>query len=470
MDSYFSGGEFWGGVSESGSFTNSGTITASAQGGTNDVSYGVYAKLLDGTLTNTGTIRASASSDAYAVYLGGGTGTLNLFTSGTIEGLISVNAHDVNMTSDGNGSAYYAFEDRDTEAGTFSTFVEGGQPWHVSDEGGVNPIYATVGTTGMDASSYEIANVVSLGGGLGGDFAGLFGAPQSATISRNAPNDIVMSTMGSRSGFSKIVRGKHDTVTYSDADLNQRIAVGGLFAGGVGELENGLGFGVMGGLVSTLAKGGNSNGATFNNKSTGGLVELGLASQAQGAILDLGVHIGTLSHENKRFVTTGNGVETANASFNSVFYGVSLGAALPISMGDGMTVTPSARVSATQQNLGGYTESGATANAMIGSRKATTTEAKIGVEVAQQIKGGTLRGSLDLLSRHSSGDGAFDVTLFGTTASGSTSGRSDSFGQIGLGYEAQLGNGSTLDIFTSAFVGGGAIGGETVSATYRFDF
>ena len=131
---------------------------------------------------------------------------------------------------------------------------------------------------------------------------------------------------------------------------------------------------------------------------------------------------------------------------------------------------PSARVSATQQRLGSYTETGATANATVGARKATIAEAKIGVEVAKQLESGVLRGSLELLSRHSTGDGAFDVSLFGSTASGSTMSRSDSFGKIGVGYEAQLGQAGKLDLFASANVGGGEIGGQTVSATYRFDF
>jgi hypothetical protein len=98
------------------------------------------------------------------------------------------------------------------------------------------------------------------------------------------------------------------------------------------------------------------------------------------------------------------------------------------------------------------------------------TEVKVGIEVAKQMAGGKLSGTLEYLSRSSNGDASFDVSMFGTSASGSTQSRTDGFGKIGLAYEAQLGNGSSLDIAASANVGGSGIGGQTVSATYSFDF
>jgi hypothetical protein len=83
-----------------------------------------------------------------------------------------------------------------------------------------------------------------------------------------------------------------------------------------------------------------------------GAAKRAFAQQSGGAIFDIGLHVGlhvgALSHENKRYVTTESGVETATASFNSVFYGVSAGAAIPMAMGNGLTITPSARISATQ--------------------------------------------------------------------------------------------------------------------------
>jgi hypothetical protein len=461
------------GVSSTGSVTNSGTISAAAQGATDAFAYGVRIGSLNGILTNTGVIKASADSEAYAIYLESGNGTLNLFTNGTIEGRILVGEHDVNMTSVANGSAYYEFDDEDPNVGVFTTLVDRGQPWFVSGEGTDEPIYATVGTTGLSANSLELAGIVGLGGGFGSEFVNLFGGSDGVTVSRSGQNDIVQSSMafGLPDQFTKFVRGSYDKVTYSDPGLEQKIGVGGLFAGGVGNMQNGLGFGVMGGAVSTSAKGANPGGATFDNESTGGILQFGFAQKTQGAVFDLGVHFGALSHDNKRFVSTGGGVESANSSFNSVFYGVSLGATtMPMAMANGLMVTPWARVSATQQRLGGYTETGATANATVGSRKATITEAKIGVEVAKQIESGRLSGSFEILSRHSSGDGAFDVSLFGATAAGNTASRSDSFGSIGLGYETKLSNGGNLDLAASANVVGSGIGGQAVSATLRFDF
>jgi hypothetical protein len=459
-------------VEANGSINNSGTIIASAQGATNDYAYGIYVSTLDGSLTNTGTIKASADIDSYAIYLASGTGTLNLSTSGTIEGRIRVSDHDVNMTSVANGSAYYEFDDANIGTGVFTTLVDGGQPWFVSGAGTDKPIYATVGTTSLSANSLELAGIVDLGSGFDQEFIDLFGGANSVGISRSGQNDPVQSPMafGLPDHFSKFVRGSYDKFTYSDTGLEQTVGVAGLFAGGVGKMQNGLGFGVMGGMVSTSAKGANSGGATYDNESSGGILQFGIAQKTQGAVFDLGVHVGALSHENNRFVSTGSGVETASSSFNSVFYGVSLGAAAPMQMANGLRVTPSARVSATQQRLGSYTETGATANATVGSRKATITAAKIGVEVAKKLESGLLSASVELQSRHSSGDGAFDVSLFGATASGSTLSRSDSFGKIGLGYETQLSNGGNLELAASTNVGGNGIDGQAVSATYRFDF
>jgi hypothetical protein len=451
-----------------GSVTNSGTILATAVGGEGKVvARAVQIDNLEGTFTNKGVIRAVSDDQRYAIKSGTGAGTLNLYTSGVIQGEIGVEDHDVNLISVANGSAYYVFEDEDAQTGTFNKIVDGGQPWFVQDEGGSNPIYATMGTTGLAANTLELGGVVGQTDGLAGAFAKMYGV---ANPQPEAEGGIVNSTMSVQNGFAKFGQVNWDRVTYSDSGLEQKVTVGSVLGGGVGTLQNGVGFGVMAGFVSTRASGSGPFDAMYDNKASGGMVQIGFAQQSGGAILDIGLHVGALSHENKRYVTTESGGETATASFDSVFYGVSAGAAVPMAMGNGLTITPSARISATQQRLGSYTETGASENAKVGARTATVTEAKVGIEVAKQMAGGKLSGTLEYLHRSSSGDASFDVSMFGTSASGSTLSRTDGFGKIGLAYEAVLGEGRSLDIAASANIGGSGIGGQTISATYSFDF
>ena len=92
-----------------GDIANSGTITVAASGGVD--AYGIYVENHDGVISDVGRISArSENGTAYAVYLDEGSGSLNVDTHDTIQGLMHVRAHDVELDARG-GTAVFSFED-----------------------------------------------------------------------------------------------------------------------------------------------------------------------------------------------------------------------------------------------------------------------------------------------------------------------------------------------------------------------
>ena len=140
-----------------GNFSNSGVIRATAAGGGNADAYGLHFENFDGVITAVGDISAtSESGDAYAIYLGTGTGTLNLISKDKVGGLIRVQNHDVNLNAIG-GSAVFRFEDAATGSGAYTTTVSDGRSgWFVQGEGGAAPVYASVDSTEL-LSSADVA-------------------------------------------------------------------------------------------------------------------------------------------------------------------------------------------------------------------------------------------------------------------------------------------------------------------------
>ena len=98
-----------------------------------------------------------------------------------------------------------------------------------------------------------------------------------------------------------------------------------------------------------------------------------------------------------------------------------------------LCITPRASFLYGRQNLDSYTETGASANATIGERDVTFTEARLGGSYATSVAGGVLSASLAAVHRDADAPSAVDVTLFGNTlvlASGGSG--TETFGEVGV--------------------------------------
>lgn len=128
-----------------GNFSNTGTITATASGDASADAYGLYFENFDGVIADVGTITATSEGGlAYAIYLDGGSGTLNVETKDDVTGTIRVADHNVNLDNQ-VGSAVSFFEDASPSTGTFETKVSNGNSaWFVQDEGRADPVYTAV--------------------------------------------------------------------------------------------------------------------------------------------------------------------------------------------------------------------------------------------------------------------------------------------------------------------------------------
>jgi hypothetical protein len=102
-------------LDEDGSFANSGVITVNLDAEeVNSAAYGLYFATFDGEITDLGTIITSGSGDQYAVFLGDGSGTMNVDTEDNVDGLMRVEDHNVILDAVG-GSRVFRFEDGSPE-------------------------------------------------------------------------------------------------------------------------------------------------------------------------------------------------------------------------------------------------------------------------------------------------------------------------------------------------------------------
>ena len=184
--------------------------------------------------------------------------------------------------------------------------------------------------------------------------------------------------------------------------------------------------------------------------------------QVRGFNLDFGLVGGWLSSDSARFVNDNlaltNGLtlgqSQANGSYNSWFIAPEVGIGVDISHGD-IIYTPSARLRYAMQGIDGYTESGSSANAQVGSRSLGMLEVNAEIAAAKPVSFGRITGRAGFLSRHSTGDEAVSVTLLGITNT------------VGFGdtdsHSAYLGLAADIDISPTTslvFDGTGFFGGD----------
>ncbi|MCV0428337.1 MAG: autotransporter outer membrane beta-barrel domain-containing protein, partial [Roseibium sp.] len=122
------------------------------------------------------------------------------------------------------------------------------------------------------------------------------------------------------------------------------------------------------------------------------------------------------------------------------------------------------------QRYDSYTETGSSANATVGGRDVTFSEINIGAILAAKLGHGVFTASAAAVHRDLNGPSAVDISVFGSGASlVSDVARSDTFGELKVGYEQQVGSNGTLSLQAQTGVGADSMT-QAVSAFYKLTF
>jgi hypothetical protein len=444
-------------IAEPGSrLTHSGTISATASGPSAQA-YGIFAARADGTIKVTGDISAAGDDEAYAILLETGTGTLNVETTADITGTIGIGRHDVNLTHAG-GNAIFRFEDADTAAGAFTTAVAvPNGAWFADGAGGAAPVYTAYEAQGLQPNldeSFAIAGLTGiLAGQLGSSQPGggrSLGFAEGTGARDTSPYPYVLvttsrSTDDGTSGTPALDSSMHSISTGVTAEADTGLRIGAGFS-----------------LVR------NSGTYDGNGFDTDGVLFSAMAAQDFGwAELSAGLGAGRFDHQSTRAIS---GSADAQSDYGSTMLVSRLGLRRAYDAGNGVVLTPEASVIYGRQDYDGYTETGSSANATIGARKSTFTEARLGTGFTAPAGSGLLRGSLAAVHRDADGPSSVSVSIFGDTVALSTPGGSrDTFGELALGWEAVLPNGGEVRVGGLATLGA-QTQTRALAASYSFKF
>ena len=366
-----------------GSFSNTGEITVRATGAAGTRAAGIQFDNFDGTIDDLGTIRVSGNDEVYAVYLGTGSGTLNVDTKDDVEGDIRVNEHNVNLDAKG-GSAVFRFEDAAPGAGIFKTTVsDKHSAWFVEDEGGAAPVYAAVDADDI-AFSGDIVAFYGSAVGTSGNALNYSSSPQVAQG---------VTSFGFRP-FAMIDAEyrEFDSDTGSDTDVS-------LFngsAGFTGRMDNGLALAFGMGVFSAD---GDNDSTDFD--TTGFYLDAAVGRQFGAYTLEAGLGYGWLSTDRTRQI---NGSDDAHADYDSrlVTAHIAVERGFDVSGDFGLLGFANARY--TNQKDDGYTETRSSANATVGDVTTEVIEAQLGLEAEKQFEnGGILSAQLSGVLRRDLG-------------------------------------------------------------------
>jgi hypothetical protein len=378
-------------LDENGFFANSGVITVNLDAEeVNSAAYGLYFATFDGEITDLGTIITSGSGDQYAVFLGDGSGTMNVDTEDNVDGLMRVEDHNVILDAVG-GSRVFRFEDgspevRQEKRVSFDTQQSGLVPdegttgpgafttvttdptsvWFVEDENGDMPIYVAVDSDDVTVNSNAVA---ALGAQLGAFSDQLVGGADVFSSSKT-------SLLGGALRPFASVGGQHigydTTSTAAAMDVN----IANVTVGMSGTMGNGMdvafGFGAFNANADTAATDLDAEGFYLG----------GSVGQSFGAFdLNAGLGFGLLASDLERTVSG----ETASSSFDSSFFTAHVGAERGFQMSNGLNLTGYGQVRFTRQSDDGYTETGSSANLTVGDMATDVTEFTLSSMLASMI-------------------------------------------------------------------------------------
>jgi hypothetical protein len=435
-----------------GTFANSGVITASASADTGEAkAYGISVGDFNGEITDLGTINVSGADTEYAVYLGYGTGTMNVDTEDNVDGLMRVEDHNVNLDAVG-GSRVFRFEDANTEAGTFTKLTtDPTSVWFVEDENGDMPIYVAVDSDDVTVNANAVA---ALGAQLGAFSDQLVGGADVFSSSKT-------SLLGGALRPFASVGGQHigydTTSTAAALDVN----IANVTVGMSGTMGNGMdvafGFGAFNASADTAATDLDAEGFYLG----------GSVGQSFGAFdLNAGLGFGLLASDLERTVSG----ETASSSFDSNFFTAHVGAERGFQMSNGLNLTGYGQVRFTRQNDDGYTETGSSANLTVGDMATDVTEFTLGAEVSKTMdSGGIISAHATAISRNVSGDSEVSVSVFGQDANIQSSNSDFSGLNVGFGYETEIVENAILNIALDHDLGDNG-SGPNLSAGMTWNF
>lgn len=184
--------------------------------------------------------------------------------------------------------------------------------------------------------------------------------------------------------------------------------------------------------------------------------------------VDFAVTGGWQHHDTTRFVNNNLaflGVDHAGANNNSLFLSPEVTVSKDIAMMNGWALTPSATGRYAAQWIGGYSETGATANARVSDRYVQIAEGRLELALAHTSGLGKLIGRAGVLGRTNFGSGDADITLIGSTVS-ITGGRNNTRLAGFVGGDAEFKIGDYWDVTFS----GEAQFGRRDSAVYSGRF
>jgi hypothetical protein len=453
-----------------GTFANSGVITASVDPDiASSSAYGIYFKTFNGEITDLGTINVSGADEQYAVYLGDGTGTMNVDTEDNVDGLMRVEDHNVNLDAVG-GSRVFRFEDANTEVrqverasavtfngaptgpGTFTTVItDPTSAWFVENEGGTKPVYVAVDSDDVTVNANAVA---ALGAQLGAFSDQLVGGADVFSSSKT-------SLLGGALRPFASVGGQHigydTTSTAAAMDVN----IANVTVGMSGTMGNGMdvafGFGAFNASADTAATDLDAEGFYLG----------GSVGQSFGAFdLNAGLGFGLLASDLERTVSG----ETASSSFDSSFFTAHVGAERGFQMSNGLNLTGYGQVRFTRQSDDGYTETGSSANLTVGDMATDVTEFTLGAEVSKTMdSGGIISAHATAISRNVSGDSDVSVSVFGQDANIQSSNSDFSGLNVGFGYETEILESAILNVALDHDLGDNG-SGPNLSAGMTWNF
>lgn len=421
-----------------GSFTNTGEITASATGVSGTRAAGIQFDNFDGTIDGLGTIRVSGNDEVYAVYLGSGSGTLNADTGDDVQGLIRVNAHNVNLDAQG-GSAIFRFEDAAPGAGVFTTTVSSeGSGWFVEDEGGAAPVYTSVDT-----------NEIALSGDVVASFGAAVGSSGNALSYASSPEVAQGATFAGFRPFALISAEYREFESDSSSDTDVSIFNGS--AGFTGRIDNGLALAVGMGVFSA-----DGDTDTTDFDTTGFYLDAAIGRQAGAYTFEAGLGYGWLSTDRSRQI---GGSDDANADYDSRLFTAHVAVERDFDISGDFGLFGFANARYTNQQDDGYTETGSSANATVGDVTTEVIEARLGVEAEKQFaNGGLLSAQLSGVLRRDLGTSETDVTVFSSTQSLVFASTDFTGARITVGYEKHLAQDMRLELNAEQEIGNDAQG------------
>ncbi len=445
------------GDSLDGNFSNRGVISATASGGTADA-FGLYIDDFDGVITDVGQISAiSENGDAYAIFLGTGSGTLNIDSRDEVTGLIRVQDHNVNLDAQG-GSAVFFFEDAAPGSGRFATTVSDGRSaWFVEDEGGSDPVYAVVDGADIATSDDVTAYYGSL---IGRTTEALrYDLPEQPTRGL-AFLDTAATTFGGFRPFAMIDAEFRRFENIPGIDTDLRVFNG--VAGYSGQAENGVSMAIG---LGVFRSDGDTDTTDFD--TTGVYLDAAFGQQLGAFTVEGSLGFGWLSTDRTREIA---GSPDARADFDSTLFTTHIGAERAFDVSDKYNLLGFGDIRYTRQDDDSYTETGSSVNASVDDATTEVIEARLGIEAETTLEnGGLLIGRLSGVLRRGLGDTQADVTVFSDTQTLSFAATDFTGASVLVGYEHELPNNMQLEV-TAEHEIGDAAQGPSFLAGLRWSF